>query len=113
LCASQLRDRLRELVEVPVRPHVDRPREGDARFADDIAVELRFPEGTVELRFPEGTVDLRFPEGTVDLREFIGTLSARVSDFLDFARAAVRAYVKQRPEEQWIFIPAEEESAGQ
>ena len=66
-----------------------------ARFADDIAVELSFPEGTV------------------DLRAFIGTLSARVSDFLDFARAAIRAYVEQRPEEQWDFIADDEESAGQ
>jgi hypothetical protein len=71
-----------------------------ARFADDIAVELSFPDESV------------------NLREFIGELSSRVSDFLDFARAAILAYAEGRPEDQWEYIPAEEapraeESAGQ
>lgn len=61
-----------------------------ARFADDIAVELSFPEGKV------------------DVREFIPKLSGAVSDFLDFAKSALNAYIAQRPEEQWEYLPADD-----
>jgi hypothetical protein len=59
-----------------------------ARFADDIAVELSFPEEKV------------------NLHEFIPKLAATVSDFFDFAKAALNAYVEKRPQEQWEYIPA-------
>lgn len=63
-----------------------------ARFADDIAVELSFPEQKV------------------DLEEFIARPATTISDFWTFAQAAINAYVAQRPEEQWEYVPAEEKA---
>jgi hypothetical protein len=60
-----------------------------ARFADDIAVELSFPEESV------------------DLGAFLAKLAATISDFWNFAQAALNAYVRLRPEEQWEYIPAD------
>lgn len=60
-----------------------------ARFADDIAIEMSLPEKTV------------------NLEEFLAKLSETISDYLDFAQAAINAYVRQRPEEQWEYIPGE------
>jgi hypothetical protein len=62
-----------------------------ARFADDVAVEMSFPDDSV------------------DLREFVPTLSARISDYLDFAAAASARYVELAPPEKWDYTDADEE----
>jgi hypothetical protein len=59
-----------------------------ASFADDIAVELTFAGG-------------------LDQREFVTALSQHIADYLEFAFAAIPAYVQRLPREAWEYIDPE------
>ncbi|MGH2993151.1 MAG: hypothetical protein ACRDL1_06415 [Solirubrobacterales bacterium] len=60
-----------------------------ASFADDIAVELSFPEEEV------------------DLKAFVSQVSEHIAAFLEFAFAALPKYVESLPPEVWEYIEPE------
>jgi hypothetical protein len=62
-----------------------------AAFADDIAVELSFPEAEV------------------DLKLFVVEVSTHIAAFLEFGFAALPEYVKGLPGGVWDFIPRRED----
>lgn len=66
-----------------------------ALFADDIATMLSFPDED-----PLATTAKLAP---VDLRDFVPTLSSAISDYLDFAVAAITDYIGPRSE-QWEYL---------
>lgn len=69
---------------------IDTVGEFRARFADDLPIEMSFPEESV------------------DLDEYISALSARISDFLTFAVAALGRYTELAPPEDWEYVSADE-----
>lgn len=60
-----------------------------ARFADDIAVELTFGDRPL------------------DEREYVTQVSEHIAAYLEFAFAAIPAYVQRLPREAWEYIDSE------
>lgn len=76
--------------------------------------EIRDPGRTVDFRarFSDDIfVEFSFPEEDVDLGEFLATMASVISDYLDFARAAISRYIQLAPREHWEWIEANEETA--
>lgn len=98
---------------VPQAPDHEKLKRAMDEHRDTIG-EIRDPGRTVDFRarFADDVfVELSFPEGDVDLREFLTTLSSKISDYLDFARSAVNRYVELAPREHWRWIDADEVSS--
>jgi hypothetical protein len=62
-----------------------------ARFADDIAIELSFPEGRM------------------DLSTFVTELSEHIALFLKFAFEAIPSYVQALPRDAWDYVEKDDE----
>jgi hypothetical protein len=72
-----------------------------ALFADDIATHLSFPDAD-----PLAAVSKISP---VDLREFVPTLSAAISDYLDFAIPSLVRFIEQAPGDRCEYIESDDE----
>ena len=62
-----------------------------ARFADDIAIELSFPEGRM------------------DLGTFVTGLSEHIALFLRFAFEAIPSYVQALPRDAWDYVEKDDD----